>query len=211
MNVTIIGTGKMSRGIAAWLMDGGHNVTLVGHTPGKAEALVEELKGRRKDGEISVAMPNTLPGEVVILAVHYPAVESVLRQYTELLPGKILVDITNPLNFQKMEIIVHDGSAAEEIARLVPVNTRVVKAFNTVFASALIDGNVNCSPLDVFLASDDAEAKATVAQLIEAGGLRPIDSGPLERARQLEAMGLILMAIQVPNKLGFKGGIKVVS
>ncbi len=211
MNVTIIGTGKMARGIAARLLDGGHHVTLVGHTPGKAEALAEELKSRAKNGSISPAMPGTLPGEVVILAVPYSAAQSVVQQFVEMLPSKILVDISNPVNFQKMEIIVQDGSASEEISRLVPISTRVVKAFNTIFASALIDGTANCSPLDIFLAGDDAEAKAIVAQLIEGGGLRPIDAGPLVRARQLEAMGFLLMAVQNPNKLGFKGGIKIAS
>ncbi len=211
MNVTIIGTGRLGRGMAARLLDGGHNVTLVGHTPGKAEKLVEELKGRGKDTNISVALPDTLPGELVMLAVPYTAAASVVHQYIEMLPGKILVDCTNPINFQKMEFVVKDGSAAEEISGLVPVNTRVVKAFNTVFASALADGTVDCSPLDIFLASDDDEAKATVARLVESVGLRPLDSGPLQRSRQLEAMAFLMTAIQVPNKLGFKGGIKMIS
>lgn len=211
MNITIIGAGRLARGMASRLLDIGHNVSLVGHTPGKAEALVEELNRRTKDHKITVAQPNTLPGEVVILAVPSSVAQAVVHQFIELLPGKILIDATNPINLQNMEFVVQDGSVAEEISRLVPENTPVVKAFNTVFASALVDGTVNCSPMDVFLASDNDEAKAVVTRLVEEMGLRPIDSGLLVRARQLEAMGFILTAVQIPNKLGFKGGIKIAS
>ncbi len=211
MNVTIIGTGKMARGLGSRLLESGHHVTLVGHTPGKAEALVEELKGRTTKGSISVAIPDTLPGEIVILAVPYPAVESVVRHYLELLPGKILVDITNPVDFQKMEMIVSDGSAAEEIARIAPVSTHVVKAFNTLFARPLLDRQMDCGPMDVFIAGNDADARATIARLAEDIGLRPIDVGPLKWARQIEAMELLHMAIQSSSNLGFKSAIKIVS
>ena len=211
MNVTIIGTGKMARGIATRLLRGDNHVTLVGHTPGKAEALAEELKHDGNVGSISAAMPNTLPGEVVILAVPYSALKTVVHQYIEQLPGKIVVDITNPLDFQKMELIVEDGSAAEEIARLVPVSTRVVKAFNTVFAKTLLSEDSNCGPVDVFLAGNDSEAKATLSRLIEEIGYHPIDTGPLHRARQLEAMELLHMAIQSTSNLGFRSTIKIVS
>lgn len=211
MNITIIGTGKMARGIGTRLLEGGHNVTLVGHTAGKAEALAEELKGLAKNGSISAALPNTLPGEVVILAVPYRAVHEVVHQYIELLPGKILVDITNPVDFQKMELIVSDGSAAEEIARSVPVSTWVVKAFNTIFAANLLNGQVNCAPLDVFVAGDNPDAKATITRLVEDGGLHAVDVGPLSRARQLEAMELLHLAIQSTSNLGYKSAIKIVS
>lgn len=211
MNITIIGTGRLARGLASRLLDKGQNVTLVGHTPGKAEALVDELKGRGKDSSISVAMEGTLPGDIVIPAVPYSAIPSVIHQFIDLLPGKILIDAINPVDYQKMELIVQDDSAAEEISRLVPISTRVVKAFNTVFAKNLLDESANCGPMDVFIAGNDAEAKAKVSQLVEEIGLHPIDTGPLERARQLEAMELLHLAIQSSNNLGYKSAIKIVS
>jgi 8-hydroxy-5-deazaflavin:NADPH oxidoreductase len=127
MNVTIIGTGKMANAIATRLLEGGHNVYLIEHTPGKAKALTEELKSRKNGGNIEPAKPGSLPGEVVVLAVPYGAVKSVIRQYHDLLAGKILVDITNTFNFQKIEPLLVGDSAAEQIARLVPGNTKVVK------------------------------------------------------------------------------------
>jgi 8-hydroxy-5-deazaflavin:NADPH oxidoreductase len=130
MDITIIGSGKMGRALSTRFLESGHSVTLVGHTPGKAEALVEELKSHSKGGTISVADPNTLLGEVVIFALPYSVVQSVTSQYIEQLSGKILVDITNPVDLQKMELTAASGSsAAEEIARIAPVSTKVVKAF----------------------------------------------------------------------------------
>ncbi len=201
---------KMGRAVAWRLLDGGHNVTLVGHTPGKAEALVEELKRRDKNNSISVALPYTLPGEVVVLAVPYIAAKPVVHEYIELLPGKTLVDITNPVDFQKMEFVVEKGSAAEEIASGTPVSTRVVKALSTIFARTLLDGKMDCLPLDVFLAGNDEQAKQTVSRMVESMGLRLIDTGPLLRARQIEALEFLHMAIQSSNNLGFKSAIKMV-
>ncbi len=212
MNVTIIGTGKMGRGLSIRFLEGGHNITLVGHTPGKAEALVNELKQMGKGGSISVAPADTLPGEVVILAVPYGVAESVVHQYIESLPGMILVDITNPVKFQEMELAISpDTSMAEEIAKIAPVNTRVIKAFNTIFAKTLPTGKVEGKSLYIFIAGDDADAKAKLVQLIESGGMHAIDTGPLPRARQLEALGLLHMAIQNTNKLGFQSAIKILS
>jgi predicted dinucleotide-binding enzyme len=86
-----------------------------------------------------------------------------------------------------------------------------VKAFNTTFANTLREGEVSGEPLDVFLAGDDEEAKATVAQLVESGGLRPVDAGPLKRARELEAAGLLHMSVQGPLDSGFGSALKIVT
>src|SRR6185436_3490304 len=113
----------------------------------------------------------------------------IVRHYPASLEGKILVDISNPMNASFDGLATApETSAAEEIARLAPAGTRVVKAFNTTFAGTLITGGVSGHPLDVFIAGDDAEAKQVVASLVTTGHLRPIDVGPLQRARQLEGL-----------------------
>jgi len=71
------------------------------------------------------------------------------------------------------------------------------------FAGTLREGRVADESLDVFVASDDVDAKATVSKLIEDGGLRPVDAGPLARARELEAAGLLHMSIQSNLGTGF--------
>ena len=68
-------------------------------------------------------------------------------------------------------------------------------------------GQVADQPLDVLIASDDAPAKALITDLVQAGGLRPVDAGPLRRARQLEAIGF--MHITMQNTLGTNWGSAV--
>ena len=75
----------------------------------------------------------------------------------------------------------------------------------------LVEGQVADQPLDVFIAGDDPEAKQTVAQLVRDGGLRAIDVGPLERARQLEGLGFIGITLQQPLGLNFQSAWKLIS
>lgn len=214
MDITIIGTGNMARGIGTRALAGGHNVTLVGHEPGKAENLATELQGIAKGGAKVQAAPSGAPlnGDVVILAVPYTAAASVVQQYGDQLAGKIIVDITNPVDFSTMSPAVAPGtSGAEEIAKRLPAGTNVVKAFNTTFAGTLVAGQVVGQPLDVFIAGDDADAKATISQLVASAGLRPVDVGPLQRARLLEALGLLHMIVQSTLNTGFGSAVKVLA
>jgi hypothetical protein len=99
-------------------------------------------------------------------------------------------------------------SAAEEIAAASPA-ARVVKAFNTTFASVLVAGWAGGMPVDVFLAGDDPGAKAQVAALVSDGGMRPLDTGPLRRSRELEAFQLLHMTMQGPLGLDWASAIKL--
>ena len=96
------------------------------------------------------------------------------------------------------------------IADVAPDGARVVKAFNTTFAGTLLAGAVDGRPLDVFLAGDDEDAKATVAALARDGGLRPIDAGRLARARELEALGYLHMAVQPALGTAFGSAVAIV-
>ena len=146
---------------------------------------------------------------MVVLAVYYPDAKAAVEQYGAGLSGKVLIDITNPVNETVDGLVTPpDGSAAQELAASAP-GARVVKAFNTTFAGTLIDGQVAGHPLDVFLAGDDEEAKASVSKLVEDGGLRPIDAGPLSRARELEAAGLVHMSVQNTLGTGFASTLKI--
>ena len=214
MNITIIGTGNMARGIATRALAGGHSVMLVGHETGKAEGLANDLQGTAQEGaSVQAAPPDTpIASPVIVLAVPYPAAIPIVQQYSDELAGKIIVDITNPIDFSTMSPVVAGGtSGAEEIAEVAPAGARVVKAFNTTFAGTLVAGQVAGQPLDVFIAGDDAEAKAAVSHLVEAGGMRPIDAGPLQRARQLEALGLLHITLQFTLNTGFSSAIKILA
>ncbi len=213
MKVTIIGTGNMARGIGTRVLAGGHAVTLVGTEAGKAEALATELQSAAQGGaSVQASSGAALEGDVVVLAVPYAAAASLVQQYADQLVGKVIVDITNPLDFSTMSPAVAPGtSGAEEIAKVAPAGAKVVKAFNTTFAGTLIAGQVGGQPLDVFIAGDDAAAKAAISELVSSGGLRAVDAGPLQRARQLEALGLLHMAVQFTLNTGFGSAVKIIA
>ena len=148
----------------------------------------------------------------MILALYYPGTLDVAKELGDRLVGKVVVDITNPLNQNFDGLATAPGtSAAEELATSAPPGARVVKAFNTTFAGTLVAGEVAGQPLDVLLAGDDEEAKERVAQLVRDGGLRAIDTGPLERARQLEGLGFLGITLQQPLGLNFQSAWKLIS
>ncbi len=214
MHVTIIGAGNMGHGIGHRLVAEGHSVTIVDRDPEEAGRLAEELRGAAQGGAtVEAAGPDAeLRGEVVILAVYYPATLELARKLGDGLAGKVVVDISNPLNQTFDALATEPGtSAAEEVAAALPAGARVVKAFNTTFSGTLVEGQVAGQPLDVFIAGDDEEAKETVAQLVRDGGLRAIDVGPLERARQLEGLGFLGITLQQPLGLNFQSAWKLVS
>jgi len=212
MKVTIIGAGNMGRALATRFAAGGHDVAIVDRDPAEARRLADELSLSQARGTVSAAEAGEVEGEVVVLATYYATNKELARQLAPRLAGRVVVDISNPIDFATFEPATpSDTSAAEEVAALAGPEARVVKAFNTTFAGTLAAGSVAGQPLDVFLAGDSAEAKAAVAQLIRDGGLRPVDAGPLRRARQLEALGLLHIALQEPLNSGYSSAVKVVA
>jgi NADPH-dependent F420 reductase len=209
MEITIIGTGNMGRGLATRALAGGHDVTLIGSEIGKAQELADELA---QSGSGQVKTGDTPTGEIVVLAAWYPGAVDIVREHAEALDGKVLVDITNPIDTSAFEPLKIDaGSAAQEIAEAAPEGTKVVKAFNTTFAGTLESGEVGGQPLDVLIAGDDDDAKAKVKELAESSGLRAIDAGPLSRARELEALGYLHMALQDGLGTGYASAVKIVA
>ena len=205
MHVTIIGTGNMARGIGSRVVAGGHDLTIVGKEGDKAQAAAADIGG---EGSVNTAgTGDRIEGDVVVLAVYYPDARAVVEQYSDQLAGKTVVDITNPLNETFDELVVPaDGSATAELASLAP-DARFVKAFNTTFANTLRTAD----ELDVLIAGDDDDAKATVAELARASGLNPIDAGPLKRARELEALGLLHISLQGTLGTGFASAVRIVA
>jgi hypothetical protein len=186
--VSIIGTGNMGQAIANVVGKGGHTAELLTHS----------------DADKPVT------GEVVVLAVPYPAVADVLARRAGQLTGKIVVDISNPLDFQTFDSLVvpTDSSATAVIAAELP-QSRVVKAFNTNFAATLAAGTVGDASTTVLIAGDDAEAKSLLTQIVTDGGLRVIDAGSLRRARELEALGFLQLTLAVGGQVDWTGGFAV--
>ncbi len=203
MKITIIGAGNMGRGIGTRAVAGRHDVEIVDRDPAEARKLADEVGAR-------AAEPDADFGEVVVLAVWYPNTLEAAEQYGDRLRDKVVVDISNPVDTSTFEGLATspDESAAEELARALP-ESRVVKAFNTTFSPTLVAGEAAGQQLDVFIAGDDDEAKRKVVELVESGGARPVDVGPLRRARQLEQAGLLHMKAQEPLGAGFRSALKL--
>ncbi|HEX5541447.1 MAG TPA: NAD(P)-binding domain-containing protein [Micromonospora sp.] len=210
-DVTIIGAGKMARGIATRFFAGGTSLQILAPTAEHAISLANGV-GKGAETVMGAGVQEPLSGAVVVLAVPYEAALDFASSRSGELTGKVLVDITNPVDWASFDRLVTpaDSSAAEEIAKRAP-GARVVKAFNTTFAATVQAGTVAGQQLDVLLAGDDEDAKARVAGLVTAGGLRAIEVGPLRRAHQLEQLGFLHMALQ--EKLGSNHGstIKIIT
>lgn len=208
--VTIIGSGHMARGIATRVLAGGNDVQILDREPAKAAHLAEELKPDKARVETGT-IGDPITGELVVLAVPYDAAAAVVDQHGPELTSKVIVDIANPVDHRTWELVTPDHkSAAEEVAAVAPAGAAVLKAFNTTFAPTLMTGRVDGQPLDVLIAGDNEAAKAALAAVIQAGGMRAVDTGPLKRARELEAMGLLHIAMQAGRSPQYSTAIKIV-
>ena len=188
--ISIIGTGNMGQALAGLAAKGGNSVELLGGA--------------------DTGKPVT--GDIVILAVPYPAVRQVLAERGGQFDGRIVVDITNPLDFGTFDSLTvpADSSAAAEIAAALP-NARVLKAFNTNFAGTLSGGAVGPLTTTVLITGDDAAAKSALAGVITASGLKAVDAGPLKRARELEAVGFLQISLAANEKIAWTGGFGLIS
>jgi predicted dinucleotide-binding enzyme len=186
---TIFGKGNMGSAIASVVSAGGASVEHIDTTSNGA----------------------TVNGDVVVLAVPYPALKDIVAQYGEQLAGKVVVDITNPLNFETFDSLVvpADGSAAVELATALP-SSKVLKAFNTNFAATLGSKTVGQNQTTVLIAGDDSDAKKTLAYAVEAGGVDAVDAGSLARARELEAIGFLQLTLAAGEKIQWTSGFALV-
>lgn len=187
-NVSIFGKGNMGTAIGGLFEESGHTVNYF-------------------DSKTSVNQV----GDIVVLAVPYGAVSHILSLYKGLLSDKVIIDITNPVNFETFDdlVVPADSSAAAEIAKELP-DAAIVKAFNTTFASTLASKKVADShQTTVLLASDNQDAKELLQTELAKTGLAFIDVGSLKRARELEAIGFMQISLAGAEKISWNGGFGV--
>lgn len=183
--ISIFGKGNMGKAIGGNFEKAGHSVEYIGR-----DTDVERL------------------GDIVILAVPYPSVASLVEKYSDKLVGKIVVDITNPVNFDTFDSLTvpADSSAAAELAEKLP-NSSIIKAFNTNFAATLASQKVaNSHQTTVLIASDKQETKEQFISALSGSGLAVIDAGSLKRARELEAIGFLQISLASSEKISWAGG-----
>ncbi|CAN7200018.1 NADPH-dependent F420 reductase [Knoellia sp. LjRoot47] len=188
-SITIFGSGNMGTAIAGIAGNGDNDVQVLG----KADT------------------NQAVTGDVVVLAVPYGEVARIIEARRDQLAGKVVIDITNPVDFETFDSLTvpADSSAAAVIAEALP-EAKVVKAFNTTFGGTLVAKEVGPLPTTVLIAGDDADAKALVTEVVEAGGLTVIDAGALKRARELEALGFLQITLAAAEKVSWNGGFGVI-
>jgi predicted dinucleotide-binding enzyme len=191
IRISIIGVGNMARALANRALAGGNAVEIIGRDPVKAKALAAALDGA------TVGTAGSVPaGDIVVLAIPYAGAQAVVKDCGSALVGKVILDITNPVTPDFTGFVTPDGSSgAQEIANAAPAGAHVVKAFNTLFSNVLAAGSVGGRRLDVFIAGDDAQAKARVSEFVESLELRAMDTGPLPMARTLENVALMQLGL----------------
>ncbi|HVD01257.1 MAG TPA: NAD(P)-binding domain-containing protein [Candidatus Dormibacteraeota bacterium] len=194
MKVTIIGSGNVGRALAATAVKAGHSVTLAAAHPEHARDAAMATGASAADSS-SAAVRDA---EVVILAVPANAMAEVAGGLSAELEGKAVADTSNRVNPNDPGSVLDGSSMTEQMQALVP-GARFVKAFNTNFAAVMANPVVDGAPADTFLAGDDAEAKARIAELARSLGYRVIDVGPAPMARVLEGMGLVNISLQIAN------------
>jgi 8-hydroxy-5-deazaflavin:NADPH oxidoreductase len=202
-SISIIGSGNMASALGALAVKGGNAVEVISRDAAKAAALASEIGNGATAGTWGAAPA----GDIVILAVLFDSAVPVVSQYGDALADKIIVDITNPFNSDANGLVTPDGSSgAQEIAKAAPAGAHVVKAFNTLFSNVLAAGG----PLDVFMAGDDTQAKASLSAFITSLGLRPQDTGDLSMAHWLEGAGLLEMGLMTHSvkHTNFSLGVK---
>ncbi|HEY0189384.1 MAG TPA: NAD(P)-binding domain-containing protein [Cellulomonas sp.] len=198
-SVTIIGAGNIGGAVARLALTAGADVQVLTRDAAKAAAVDPAVAA----GTIGEAVT----GDIVVLALPYGAVDEVLAQYPDGFAGRTVVEVTNPLDFATFDsLVVPAGSSATaEIAARLPA-AQVLKAFNTNFAATLASGTVGGATTTVLVAGDDADAKAALVALVEAGGLRGVDAGSLKRAHELEALGFLQLTLAAGERTSWTTG-----
>jgi predicted dinucleotide-binding enzyme len=189
MKIGIIGDGNVGSALARGLKRAGHEVRAVGN-----------------DG--AAIRDAAASAELVVVAVPFGAIDDVVNAAGEVLVGKTVVDVTNALDANMNLAVGFTTSGAEELQKKLP-KSRVVKAFNTVFAQHMESGKVADQRLTAFVASDDESSRKQVVELARSIGFDPVDAGPLKNARLLEPLAYFNIQLGYGLGMGTQIGFKL--
>jgi 8-hydroxy-5-deazaflavin:NADPH oxidoreductase len=188
--IAVIGKGNVGSALKNGLERAGHEVRAAGKDP-------------------TGVRDTAAWGEIIMLAVPFPAIDETMRELGDSVRGKVLVDVTNALTPDFQLALGFSTSGAEDLQKKAP-NAKVVKAFNTVFSQNMATGQVKGEVLTLFVAGDDAGAKEQVLALGKGMGFDPVDAGPLKNARWLETLGYLNIQLGYMLKMGTHIGFRLV-
>jgi predicted dinucleotide-binding enzyme len=190
--IAVIGTGNVGAALGPEFAALGHTIVYGSRTPNEKD--VQDLVARTGRGATATTQPEAVKGaDIVVLAVPGNLAVQITQSLGDL-SGKIILDPTNVVNRNTLDGYanhgVPGGSNAELIQAAAP-GAKVVKAFNTLNWSKMVDPQSSGGPVSIPIVGDDAAARATVAELVKGMGLEPVDLGPLRFANTLEEMLVI--------------------
>ncbi|WP_341677549.1 NAD(P)-binding domain-containing protein [Niveibacterium sp. SC-1] len=156
----------------------------------KTQQALREVPGARASNYLAAARE----ADLAVIALPWDGLVQTLEPLGEALAGKLVIDASNPLEYSggaPQLAIGHTDSAGERVQRLLP-QARVVKTFNCVTASHMVDPQLPGGEPDMFIAGEDAAAKAEAAAWLKAFGWRSaIDLGGIAESRLLEALAML--------------------
>jgi 8-hydroxy-5-deazaflavin:NADPH oxidoreductase len=206
MKIGVIGAGNVGQALTKASVRAGHSVAISSAIESEAETVASEV------GEgVTAAKSNSdavAGAEIVILAVPYDVVNTIIGELGSELAGKVIIDVTNRFAAEQLNAPSNAELIQTMIQETAP-NAWVVKAFNTIFASHQADPVIDGLQLDGFVAGEDGAAKELVLELVGSMGFRPIDAGPLAMARALEGMGTLNISLNAANGWPWQSGWKL--
>jgi len=187
MRIAIIGAGNVGSAIARGLQGKEHDLRLGVRDPAGSSSLAKALGA-------NVATPKDAAqwAEVVVLALPWAVAEAAVAALGDL-TGKIVIDCMNPIGRTAAGmglVLGHDTSGGEVVQHWLP-GARVVKTLNQVGAEVMADTSGFIHPPVMFMAAEDAAAKAQVAILLADLGFDALDAGGIAMARLLEPMAMV--------------------
>jgi NADPH-dependent F420 reductase len=211
--ITIIGaTGSMGSAISKSLAKGNYRLLLCANQHDKIQPLVQEIKKSNSSADVEgldCSYDASWEADIIILAVPYAAESEVASKIKEVANQKIVVSIANPMNETFDGLVTPaDSSAAEELQKLLP-NSKVVKAFNTMFAADFTTPVIDGKKVDAFVAGNDDEAVETITALVKTAGFNPVKAGKLAVSGTLERMQLLLIQLGIKNNYNWLAGWKI--
>lgn len=199
-SIAIIGaSGNMGTALAKSLAGKNYRLLLIANQHEKVQQLIDEIRAVRPDAEMeSMNCPFDAcwEADIIIPAVPYRAENEVAQRIREVATQKIVLSISNPENENDDEPA--GISAAEELQKLLPYS-KVVKAFNTVFANDFLQPVTDRKQTDCFIAGNEMESLQTVCALVAAAGFNPVIAGDLSQSRTLENKMEVLVRDKMKN------------
>jgi 8-hydroxy-5-deazaflavin:NADPH oxidoreductase len=199
------GTGQQGRGLAQRFASAGMHVIVGSRDPQRAQETVAAWDAGGRPIEVATNVAAVERSEVAVLAIPFASVDALLSELGgHFRDGAVVIDVTVPVTFAggKLAMLeVPEGSATEHVRARLPGHVHLAAAFKTIPARLL--GAVR-EPLDCdeFVCADSDDARARAMGLIERlPGLRPVDVGPLARARFIEHLTALAIAINRRHKI----------